>query len=100
MLARFAQQSRLANVSFQKNMWQFDSDVPECCVVFDLEWLGNSLVPRTTQLTQLAAVHVSSQKTFTAHVRPIASRQAQENKLEKMGLEPCNQNSDNKHTQS
>ena len=83
----------LLNVSFGFKMWQSESDVPPCSVVIDLEWLGNSLMPRTTHVTQIAAVHVSSQETIEFHVRALASRKAEENKRKKMGI--CeNSNSD------
>ena len=80
------QHGRRAIFSYDKKMWQYDCDVPPCQFVFDLEWLGNSLIPRTTHVTQIGAVHVESNETFQKHVRPMASQKAFEHKCKKMGM--------------
>ena len=58
-------------------MWITDSDVPHKKVVIDLEWLGNSLSPSKTQVTQIAALDVDSQQYFNVMIQPLASKDAE-----------------------
>ena len=57
-------------------MWQCDEDVPECRIVFDLEWVGDSRTPSDTHITQVAAVNLCSGQTFSHHVRPLVANTA------------------------
>lgn len=73
-------------------MWLQESDVPGNRVVLDLEWLGNSLVPHTTQLTQIAARHIESDRGYESRIQPIASQQAVRRTNKLMGVhdkKPC-----------
>lgn len=70
-------------------MWKTEHDVPQTRIILDLEWLGNSLQPHTTQLTQIAAKCISctaestksqcTEQYFQEYVHPMASLQAQQN---------------------
>lgn len=58
-------------------MWVTNSDILETVVAFDLEWLGSSLSPQKTQLTQIAGMEVASGNKFFVPVQPMASKAAE-----------------------
>ena len=63
-------------------MWKTDADIPKTQIILDLEWLGNSLMPHTTHITQIAAKCVSDTTPrgyFQEHVSPLASLKAKQN---------------------
>lgn len=47
-------------------------DIPGTLVVFDLEWVGNSHVPATTHITEIAALEPATGKQFSRLVAPLA----------------------------
>lgn len=53
-------------------MWLTEDDIPGDLVVFDMEWIGDSSVPGTTHVTQIAAQCVASGELFATRVRPLA----------------------------
>ena len=73
-------------------MWNSDDDIRgQELVVLDLEWVGNSLQPHTTHVTQISALHVRSQTHFDMSVQTMISEEALAKHYEKVGMTAPNE---------
>lgn len=51
-----------------------ENDVRGPIIVIDLEWVGNTAIPSTTHVVQLACRNILTQETYACHVQAIAAQ--------------------------